>query len=219
MSFCQRFLELMLTRQERAQERNRPRGSFGVLAPFFEESNYKFTNIPLTVAFKMFFFLFYLFLLNTFIYETLNGIVFRSFPLSALSAQQVKSRTKHFSSRFKGKPSPAVARIWWIFHVFVFVFIFWKQTFLYCCCCFLFREKAAPKAKLRRRKCSWNSPKFQSFQRFNFFRSRKDCEKNCLYEHQRRGKGCRRVENSCEICKHTRRKRNLVKSFRVEEKE
>lgn len=168
MSFCQRFLELMLTRQERAQERNRPRGSFGVLAPFFEESNYKFTNIPLTVAFKMFFFLFYLFLLNTFIYETLNGIVFRSFPLSALSAQQVKSRTKHFSSRFKGKPSPAVARIWWIFHVFVFVFIFWKQTFLYCCCCFLFREKAAPKAKLRRRKCSWNSPKISKFPTLQF---------------------------------------------------
>lgn len=76
----------------------------------------------------------------------------------------------------------------------------------------LFREKAAPKAKLRR-KCFWNSPKSQSFQRFNFFRSRKDCEKNCLYEHQRRGKGCRRVENSCEICKHTRRKRILWKVF------
>lgn len=36
------------------------------------------------------------------------------------------------------------------------------------CCCFLFREKAAPKAKLRRRKCSWNSPKISKFPALQF---------------------------------------------------
>lgn len=51
----------------------------------------------------------------------------------ACSAQQVK-HGKFSAQISREKPSRAVVRIWWIFHVFVFVFIFWKQTFLYCCC-------------------------------------------------------------------------------------
>lgn len=100
MRFCQRFLPFML---KNGREKKRKLTTYAI------QSNYKFTNIPLKVAFKMLFLsLFCLFFRESLnishIYKTLDRIVFTS--SSPSSAQQVtKARAKHFSSRFSNRNS------------------------------------------------------------------------------------------------------------------
>lgn len=88
--------------------------ALGILSlPFQEESNYKFTNIPLTVAFRMFFFYFYLlqvaenFLIHIFIrpWDRLSQLYVRG----CLERSTSKAREYIFRTDFKGKPSSSCA--------------------------------------------------------------------------------------------------------------